>query len=436
MLGKANASGDEANTVEVGSSSQVHYQNSWLFAQWNTCIAHRTATTASVSSRSLKPDAAHRRVAGGKEFASSVVAPFRQCALRPRRAAARDGPRPPDAVGVVSASARGALPADPRAPRRPPGRLGRSPRRPRGDAARRDVRAPLREGGDGEDAGGHRRAPPRARRARAERTAAWCGRGASPRSPSSWATRVAFDAADLERVERETKRRSGRTLDARALAPAWAALLKRDFPTSATNANANPNPPPGDDESRPHENHRRAEDDPLDDARATYLARAAIERGRVASARAALARAYADERDAKRRAAARASTSRPRRSDERRASRRVSRRVLRTREHADAAGGSRSAAVPSAPRGSGLLQSGVGSSSRDRLASRLGMGAGPAGAGIRAAVEARVVGGSTVRPGRRPAAVRGWARRRRRGAAAAARARNRPAARVVEEAEL
>ena len=149
------------------------------------------------------------------------------------------------------------------------------------------------------------------RRARDElarsETAAWCGRGASPRgSPSRWATRVAFDAADLERVERETKRRSGRTLDARALAPAWAALLKRDFPmTSATNANANPNPsnpPPGNDESRPRENRRRAEEfDPLDDARATYLARAARERGRVASARAALARAYADERDAKRR---------------------------------------------------------------------------------------------------------------------------------------
>ena len=292
------------------------------------------------------------------------------------------------------------------------------------------------------------------RRARDElarsETAAWCGRGASPRgSPSRWATRVAFDAADLERVERETKRRSGRTLDARALAPAWAALLKRDFPTSATNANANPNPnpPPGDDESRPRENHRRAEDDPLDDARATYLARAARERGRVASARAALARAYADERDAKRRGAvARVNLAPP--AKRRATSLATSLATSSLANDARTRGrGGRGVLVPprpapSAPRGSGSSsQSGVGSSSRDRLASRLGMGAGFRGrGGSRAAVEsARVV--------RRVDRATGASATTRRFAggrvvttiatpAAAVRARNRPAARLVEEAEL
>ena len=291
------------------------------------------------------------------------------------------------------------------------------------------------------------------RRARDElarsETAAWCGRGASPRgAPSRWATRVAFDAADLERVERETKRRSGRTLDARALAPAWAALLKRDFPTSATNANPNPNPsnpPPGDDESRRRENRRRAEDDPLDDARATYLARAARERGRVAAARAALARAYADERDAKRRGAvARVNLAPP-------AKRRAT--SLATSSLANDARtrgrGGRGVFVPprpapSAPRGGSgsSSRSGVGSSSsRDRLASRLGMGAGFRGrGGSRAAVEsARVV--------RRVDRATGASATTRRFAdgrvvttiatpAAAVRARNRPAARLVEEAEL
>jgi hypothetical protein len=297
------------------------------------------------------------------------------------------------------------------------------------------------------------------RRARDElarsETAAWCGRGASPRgSPSRWATRVAFDAADLERVERETKRRSGRTLDARALAPAWAALLKRDFPTtSATNANANPNPsnpPPGDDESRRRENNRRrAEDDPLDDARATYLERAARERGRVASARAALARAYADERDAKRRGAVARVNLAPPAKKRRATSLATSLATSRLANDARTRGrGGRGVLVPprpapSAPRGSGSSssQSGVGSSSRDRLASRLGMGAGFRGrGGSRAAVEsARVV--------RRVDRATGASATTRRFAggrvvttiatpAAAARARNRPAARLVEEAEL
>jgi hypothetical protein len=304
------------------------------------------------------------------------------------------------------------------------------------------------------------------RRARDElarsETAAWCGRGASPRgSPSRWATRVAFDAADLERVERETKRRSGRTLDARALAPAWAALLKRDFPTSATNANANPNPnpSPGDDESRPRENNRRrAEDDPLDDARAddplddaraTYLARAARERGRVASARAALARAYADERDAKRRGAVARVNLAPPAAKRRATSLATSLATSRLANDARTRGrGGRGVFVPprpapSAPRGSSgsSSQSGVGSSSRDRLASRLGMGAGFRGrGGSRAAVEsARVV--------RRVDRATGASATTRRFAggrvvttiatpAAAVRARNRPAARLVEEAEL
>ena len=298
------------------------------------------------------------------------------------------------------------------------------------------------------------------RRARDElarsETAAWCGRGASPRgSPSRWATRVAFDAADLERVERETKRRSGRTLDARALAPAWAALLKRDFPTtSATNANANPNPsnpPPGDDESRRRENNRRrAEDDPLDDARATYLARAARERGRVAAARAALARAYADERDAKRRGAVACVNLAP--PAKRRATSLATSSLATSSLANDArtrGRGGRGVLVPprpapSAPRGGSgsSSRSGVGSSSsRDRLASRLGMGAGFRGrGGSRAAVEsARVV--------RRVDRATGASATTRRFAggrvvttiatpAAAVRARNRPAARLVEEAEL
>ena len=285
------------------------------------------------------------------------------------------------------------------------------------------------------------------RRARDElarsETAAWCGRGASPRgAPSRWATRVAFDAADLERVERETKRRSGRTLDARA-PPGVGRAPEARLPDVRDEREPNPNP------SNPPRRRREPpprEPSPCGGRSPRRRRRDVPARGEGARTRAAAREPRSPGRtptSATPSAAApsRASTSRPRRSDERRASRRGLANDARTRGR----GGRRSfRRVPpvGAAGGSGSSsRSGVGSFFPRPPRVTVGDGRGlPRARGIPSGGrerEGRSEGRPRDRGERDHAAVRGRARRTTVATpAAAARARNRPAARLVEEAEL